>query len=72
MQLDEKGILYVWQHFTGLRIRDLVEVVQDRLSLGLDDGVDDRLDSPHGSVVTLLLPIVGWVTNLQREREVLH
>ena len=49
-----------------------MEVVQDRLSLGLDDGVDDRLDSSHGSVVTLLLPIVGWVTNLQTDREVLN
>ena len=45
-----------------------MEIVKDRLSLGLDDGVDDSLDRPHWCVVTLLLPVVGWITNLQTEQ----
>ena len=47
-----------------------MEVVKDRLSLSLDDGVDDSLDCPHGGVVTLLLPIVGGITNLQFNRDI--
>ena len=64
-QLRRINVLDVWQHLTGLRIRNLVKVVEDCLPLSLDDGVDDCLDCPHGGVITLLLPVRCRITHLR-------
>ena len=64
-QVRSIKVLDVWQHFTGLRIRNLVKVVEDCFPLSLDDGVDDCLDCPHGGVVALLLPVRCRITHLR-------
>ena len=49
----------IGHELAGLGVLDPGETVEDRVALLLDEGVDDRLDSPHRGVVCLLLPVAG-------------